>query len=113
MLGFDINLESAQLVVLKSKIEALQGHIQQALNNNYISARNIARRTGWIISMSLALGPIARFHEQILYILLSTRHSWCHMLKVSPEAALELQFWLFNLESYNGQSTDTVHQQFD
>ena len=26
------------------------------------------------------------------------------MLKVSPEPALELQFWLFNLESHNGQS---------
>ena len=32
------------------------------------------------------------------------RHSWYHMLRVSPEAALELQFWLFNLESYNDQS---------
>ena len=44
-LGFDINLELAQLVVPKSKIEALQRQIQQALNNNYISARNIARIT--------------------------------------------------------------------
>ena len=54
--------------------------------------------------MSLALGPIARFMTRGLYALLNSRYSWCHMLKVSPEAALELQFWLFNLESYNGQS---------
>ena len=89
-LGFDINLESAQLVVPKSKIEALQGHIQQALSNNLISARNIARITGQVISMSLALGPIARFMTRGLYALLNSRYSWCHMLKVSPEAALEL-----------------------
>ena len=103
-LGFDINLESAQFVVPKFKIEALQGHIQQALSNNLISARNIARITGQVISMSLALGPIARFMTRGLYALLNNRYSWCHRLKVSPEAALELQFWLFNLESYNGQS---------
>ena len=103
-LGFDINLESAQLVVPKSKVEALQRHIQQALSNNLISARNIARITGQVISMSLALGPIARFMTRGLYALLNSRYSWCHMLRVSLEAALELQFWLFNLESYNGQS---------
>ena len=73
-LDFDINLESTQLLVPKSRIEALQGHIQQALNNNCISVRNIARITGWIISTSLALGPIARFMTRGLYALLSTRH---------------------------------------
>ena len=78
-LGFDINLESTQLVVPKSKIEALQGYIQQALNSNYISAGNIARITGRIISMLLALGPNTRFMTRRLYALLSTRHSWCHV----------------------------------
>ena len=56
------------------------------------------------MSMSLVLSFIARFMTRGLYALLNTGHSWCHLLKLSPEAVLELQFWLFNLERYNGQS---------
>ena len=70
----------------------MEGIIWGALNNNYIIARNIAWITGKIISMSLALGPIARFMTQAFYALLNTRQSWCHVLKVSPEAVLEIQF---------------------
>ena len=54
--------------------------------------------------MSLALGPIARFMTRGLYALVNNRHSWCHVLGFSPEALTELQFWLFNLERYNGQN---------
>ena len=107
-LGFDINLESAKLTVPKCKIEALQSQIQHALTHKLLAARNVASIIGKIIAMSLALGPIARFMTCGLYALVNNRHSWCHVLRISTE----LQFWLFNLERYNGQNICTVHQQY-
>ena len=60
-LGFDINLESAQLTIPKCKIEALQSQIQHALTHKLLAARKVASIIGKIIAMLLALGPIARF----------------------------------------------------
>ena len=38
-----------------------------------------------------------------LYALLNTRASWCHRVKISPEARREVKFWLCGIENFNGQ----------
>ena len=103
-LGFDINLERGQLAVPERKIVSLQSQLRQIVSQKFMPARRVASITGRIISMSLALGPIARFMTRGLYAALSKRQSWCQWIEVTPEALLELKFWLYNLEMYNGQN---------
>ena len=103
-LGFDINLERGQLAVPERKIVSLQSQLRQIVSQKFMPARRVASITGRIISMSLALGPIARFMTRGLYAALNKRQSWCQWIEVTPEALLELKFWLYNLEMYNGQN---------
>ena len=44
-----------------------------------LRARAIASLVGRIISMSLALGPVARFMTRALYASLLTRQAWCDL----------------------------------
>ena len=59
---------------------------------------------GKIISMSIARGFIARFMTHSLYSSLNSRESWHSYIPISSEARSELQFWLENIEKYNGQN---------
>ena len=38
-----------------------------------------------------------------MYSLLSSQAYWCQLLKISPEAEVEQQFWLNQVEHINGQ----------
>ena len=53
--------------------------------------------------MSIVLGPVTRLMTRSRYALISTRYAWCHMLEISAEARSELQFWVDQLEEFNGQ----------
>ena len=68
-----------------------------------LPARSFASITGKLISMSIALGPVARLMTRSLYALINTRCSWCHVLLISSEAKAELQFWINQLEEFNYQ----------
>ena len=47
----------------------------------------------------IALGPVPRFMTRNLYALLDSRYAWCDVLKVSPQAHMELEFWINCLHS--------------
>ena len=68
-----------------------------------LRAKFIASLVGKIISMSLALGPVARFMTRALYSVLETRSAWCEFLAVPNEAREELLFWVDCLQEYNSQ----------
>ena len=53
--------------------------------------------------MSIAIEPVSRLMNRSLHGLLSTRRAWCDMLKVTPEARAELEFWLDEIVKFNGQ----------
>ena len=103
-LGFDINLEVGKLTVPERKITFLQCQLSSIVGQKFLPARQLASIIGKVISMSLALGSIARFMTRALYAVLNNRHSWCQVLEITPEALLELKFWLCNLRKYNGQN---------
>ena len=44
------------------------------------------------MSMSPALGPVARLMTRSLYTTLNGRMSWCHRLTLTEEALLEIEF---------------------
>ena len=65
-LGFTLDLEVGCISVPDKKIDALHERLQAALEQPIFRARAIASLVGRIISMSLALGPVARFMTQPL-----------------------------------------------
>ena len=103
-LRFDINLEKGKLAVPVRKSLALQCHLNSIVSQKYLPARQLASLIGKIISMSLALGPIARFMTRGLYAALNNRHSWYQSIEISSEALLEPKFCLHNFDKYNGQN---------
>ena len=103
-LGFNIDLSHGCISVLPEK---RLSQLHKSLNNEgtkeCLAAKQIASIVGKIISMSLALGPIARFMTRSLYVLIESRDTWCDLLEVTPEARVEMEFWRRSLSLYNGQ----------
>ena len=79
-LGFELDLKVGFISVPRSKIMALQTLLEKASEQEVLTARHLASITGKIISMSLALGTIARLQTRSLYALINTRESWCQKL---------------------------------
>ena len=102
-LDFDIDLTLGQISAPCDKVQSQLAHIKDVMSQDNPTARGIANVTGKIISMSLALGPVARLMTRGLYALLNRRQSWCSKLTLSQEAKSELQFWLGGLKAWNGQ----------
>ena len=103
-LGFDLDLEEGVVSVPPHKIQRLQDALTGLGECHYAPAKQIASLVGNIMSMSIALGPVARLMTRSLYALLNSRHSWYEKLQVSPEAAEELQFWCKCFPDFNGQN---------
>ena len=84
-LGFQIDLSVGEFSVPASKIDALKSRLLEVKNAKCIPARKLASLIGKIISMSLALGPVARLMTRNLYAVLNCRLAWCHKLTLSNE----------------------------
>ena len=102
-LGFNVDLERGELSVPESKLSMLKNLQRSSVTQQHISARNLASIIGRIISMGLALGPVARFMTRNLYALLESPEAWCDRLTVTPEGQMELDFWVKSIEAYYGQ----------
>lgn len=102
-LGCIIDLQKQGLFVPDHKLLALRSMLRVALGTKEMSARNIARIVGKIISMSPALGPVARFMTRSLYGMIHSCWRWCDLLKVTPESLQELLFWEQWVQAFNGQ----------
>ena len=102
-LEFTMDLELGLIMVPDKKIEALKEKLLTAMEQPMLRARFIASLVGKIISMSLALGSVARFMTRALYALLLTRQAWCDRLPLTSEAREELKFWSESLKEYNAQ----------
>ena len=103
-LGFDLDLERGVVSVPPQKIQNLQKLLMALEGCPCITAKQLASLVGSIMSMSIALGPVARLMTRSLYTLLNNRHSWYERLQVSPEAKEELQFWHKCIMDFNGQN---------
>ena len=64
----------------------------------------LASVIGKIMSMSLALGPLARMMTRGMYAVLNAKISWCHQVLLTTEALEELTFWLDNIDNFNGHN---------
>ena len=58
------------------KIEKLKAAIRAALNCQSVPVCDIARIAGYLISLTIALGPIPRFFTRNMYFVVAFRRSW-------------------------------------
>ena len=100
-LGFSLDLSQGTVSVPDHKIEALRNTLAAILGKGAIPAKLIASIVGKIISMSIALGPVARLMTRSLYALLNHRKSWFQRLTITAEARTELSFWSKSLVERN------------
>ena len=90
-LGFNLDLAKRRISVPDNKISALYKQLEEAVQRETIPARYLASIIGKMISMSLALGPVARLQTRSLYAVLNSR-TWCQSLIITHEAKMELGF---------------------
>ena len=101
-LGFNLDLKAGMVYIPQEKIISLKTQLQYVSQGKAVMARMLASVIGKIISMSLALGPVARLMTRSMYAVLNTRMFWCQLLEISQEARYELRFWLSQIDSLNG-----------
>ena len=107
-LGFKLDLQQGVISVPDEKIKALKLELSRVTAKGALRARELASIIGKIIAMSLALGSLSRLMTRHLmtrrlYALLNSRDYWYQLLEISPEAKIELEFWIKQVEHINGK----------
>ena len=112
-LGLLLDSRSLTFSVPTSKMSKLLSTIQDIVHDHAhskpIQARSLARITGQLISMSLALGPVTRLMTRAMYRSIESRASWCDSIVISDSVITELTFWQSNFELMNGFSITHQH----
>ena len=75
-LGFEIDTNAMKFSVPSKKVASLLHLIGQALNSIYVTAKQIAKIAGHIISMSIAIGPLTRLFTRQMYRFIDKCASW-------------------------------------
>ena len=102
-LGFQIDLCEGEFRVPQCKLDKLKVQLSEVEKTQSVPARCLASLIGKIMSMALALGPVTRLMTRSLYAVLNSKASWCQRLVLTPEAVVELNFWVHEITNFNGQ----------
>lgn len=84
------------------KIEKLKAAIRAVLNCQSVPVWDIARIAAYLISLTIALGPISRFFTRHMYFVIAFRRSWRDYVYVSDHLSQELKFGLQRVDAFNG-----------
>ena len=105
-LGMIINTISMTFVMPQKKIDKLSSSVNSILSRPHflVTAKELARIAGQIISMGLALGPVSRLMTRNMYKCVAERQTWFHLFHLDEQTASELVFWRDNMRKYNGYS---------
>jgi hypothetical protein len=109
-LGFDVDSRGEPRLTVPAarvaKLHAALLQLQEA-GSEPVSVRRVARATGQIMSMSLALAP-ARLFTRELYRVIDSMHrqdlpnGWRARVRIHPLARDEIDFWLRCFDRWNG-----------
>ena len=102
-LGFIINLAEGCFSVPNDKLVRLKSSGLSLMHLSRVHIRAVASVVGRIMSMSLALGPIARLRTRALYADINQCLSWRAYVDLSEDSKSELCFWQGNVAQLNGQ----------
>ena len=70
----------------------LHDKLERVLNSNYTTARKLASILSTLISMGLALGPVARLWTRSIYHQINSRQSWDRKMILTSESRQKLDF---------------------
>ena len=93
-LGTVLNFEEG-LILIPELVSCLQ--------KDQIVTRNLASITGQVISMTCAVGNVARLFTRSCYATIERRTSWTQPLNVCAEIHVERSFWLSNTDTIDGR----------
>ena len=88
----------------EAKLAELKRSLESLILDGRATYRELARLAGFVISLSLAVGPIARLFTRQMYFLIQSRPSWDVSFTFSEALLQELKFWLQHIYSFNGYS---------
>ena len=103
-LGFILDLGSGSYFVPDEKAAKLKACLSALELGSRVHIRTLSSIVGQIISMSLAIGPVARLRTRALYSVINARITWSDRLVLSEDAKSELKLWKECLPAYNGQA---------
>ena len=101
-LGIFINTVRLTYQISPRKVDKLRNSLQELVSDGYSTYRDLARLAGFIISLSLAVGPIARLFTRQMHYAIQSRPSWDTRFVFSVPLLQELKFWLQNIDAFQG-----------
>ena len=94
------------------KVEKIEHYILQLSNERCVTYREIARLAGLLISVTQAVGPIARLFTRQMYYAVLNRTSWDDAFVMSSALLEEIKFWHQHIRALNGYSIRPDLQSF-
>lgn len=101
-LGFVIDTNEFKLFVPEDKIARLKKVIYNITTKNLVSAREISKVAGMIMSMKPAIGPLTQLLTRNMYHFIDEKLLWDSIHPLPKNVLTELDFWLKNINLYNG-----------
>ncbi len=100
-LGWLVELAKNSLTASNDRVQDFLKTLQRLLlGSRKVHVRLLARITGQLQSMALALGPAARIYSRALYDLENSKpaHVWNWHVRIDDAAFADLQFWQKNCD---------------
>ena len=91
-LGFLINTIQYKFQIPESKLTKLRRSLQSLILDGHATYRELAPLAGFIISLSLAVGPIARLFTRQMHFFIQSRPAWDVSFTFSEALVQELSF---------------------
>ena len=108
-LGFVIDTIKMQLRVPPKKI-ALKSNLNAMISSGSATFRGLARVAGFINSLYLAVGTIARLFTRQMHATIKALSFWDCSFSLSSPLSEELRFWFANIEAFNGYGIQSLLQ---
>ncbi|CAI7889972.1 unnamed protein product [Closterium sp. NIES-53] len=105
-LGLELNTQVGKFSAGEERRSLLRATITSLIDSgragHHVNVRQIARVTGMLASMSLALSATARAFSHELLQLINNAPSWHSKVSLSTEAIHKLHFWVEQFDRFNG-----------
>jgi hypothetical protein len=101
-LGTLINTVDMRFEITPSKITKTKSLVTKIIDSKSATYRDIARVAGFVISLSLAIGPATRLFTRQMYLCIMQRTSWNDTVRINSCLQNELRFWCDNIDGFQG-----------
>jgi len=112
-LGFLINSVSMELTLPERKIQKIKRQCQWLRTQKNVTIRELAQTIGQLVASTEAILPAPMYvrHSQVLKIqaLKANAKNYAQKITLNQEARDELQWWIENIDHYNGKAIITPH----